>query len=215
MRRQPTGDGFSPLAALRSLVEAGLKRIGTPRIKSKIWDKEFSSGKWDYLRSSNSSRAEAGGALVGILNELVSSGCILDLGCGFGQISLQVSPAYEKYTGVDVSSKAINWLNQHVSDDGIRERIELHVDTIENYIPRQLYDVILFNESIYYVNPREIGRELRRYCEYLTDTGHIVVTLHSKFKYDSVIKLIRRQFLETLYMTEDSNSRAIVVFRAK
>lgn len=91
---------------------------------------------------------------------------VLDLGCGAGLLSDYLSIG--RYTGVDIAENAICEAAMHRKGSFI-------CASAESYVPDSAYDVIVFNESLYYLpNPKSV---LWRYQTYLSDQGYFIVSL--------------------------------------
>src|SRR5271154_1530245 len=75
---------------------------GPSGLKKRLWDKEFSSTKWDFIDNT------AGDCVYPHLEKYAQNGSILDLGCGPGNTANELaSEAYRSYIGVDISEAAL------------------------------------------------------------------------------------------------------------
>jgi len=105
------GQTMNPIHAL-------CKRYGPPFLKRKIWDREFSSGKWG-----TGDLADCHSAIIPVLEKYARGGNILDLGCGWGKTGLVLDPStYSEYLGVDISDVAVDRGNELCSLHGRGER---------------------------------------------------------------------------------------------
>lgn len=92
---------------------------------------------------------------------------VLDLGCGSGLLSDYLPVG--RYTGVDVAENAVR-------EAACQHKGSFVCAAAEVYVPDAAFDVIVFNESLYYLPaPQEV---LRRYRAYLTERGRLVVSLY-------------------------------------
>jgi 2-polyprenyl-3-methyl-5-hydroxy-6-metoxy-1,4-benzoquinol methylase len=141
----------------------------SPKSKS-AWDRQYDRGDWDYIgRLQESSRYSA---IVGYVSLLKGEGSILDVGCGEGILYERMRHLEAVYTGLDISEIAISRLRARHSD---RAATFLAVDA-DLYDPATLFDLIVFNESLYYLNhPLEA---LQRYAAALKPNGFIVVSTY-------------------------------------
>lgn len=96
---------------------------------------------------------------------------ILDLGCGTGYLE-KFLPNCKKYVGVDISKRAIK----------IAKKNKKNIDSvficnrIEDYIPKCCFDVIIFNESLYYI--KEQYETVNKFFKYLNPSGKIIISIY-------------------------------------
>jgi 2-polyprenyl-3-methyl-5-hydroxy-6-metoxy-1,4-benzoquinol methylase len=147
---------------------AGLRGRGLPERRS-LWEEQYRSGVWDYLDSASELAHYM--VIVGYVQHFCANPAILDVGCGHGRLLELLQPyPLHNYLGVDFSAEAIHRA-QSLASEGVRfERVDF-----EKYVPPDRYDVIVFNESIYYSpRPEEV---LRRYMSALTLDGVMIVSM--------------------------------------
>jgi len=175
------------LERLHWLVNGTLKRLGLRSLKEWAWNREFSSGRWDYLAENLGGRNDLRASIL----EYLRRGDILDLGCGQGATFRQLQGMYSSYTGVDLSSIAIEAARSLADELKIPTgSIEFIISDIETYVPARQYRVILFNESIYYLSPNKIPRTIRRYSRWLQHSGAILIKIHDTKKHRRTIESI-------------------------
>jgi SAM-dependent methyltransferase len=153
-------------------VVAFLKSYGPTDLKRVLWEKEFTSTKWDFIDNTE------GDCVYPNLEKYCTRGSILDLGCGPGNTANELaSTAYSKYVGVDISEAALEKGRKRTIAEGrIDKNFFVQGDFIR-YEPDQKFDVILFRESIYHVPMREIKPTLDHYASYLNSDGVFIVRL--------------------------------------
>src|SRR5215468_10818732 len=96
-----------------NLVRGFLLTYGPSTIKRQIWDREYASNKWSFAENS------ADDYVYGYLEKYARKGSILDLGCGSGNTSNELSEsAYRSYTGVDISKEALTKARQRSESNG-------------------------------------------------------------------------------------------------
>ncbi len=191
---------------------AALKRAGGAGVKRRIWDREFSSGKWNYLDSS-SGLVHARDVILDPVDRYLSDGNILDLGCGVGSTGLEIANNYRMYTGVDISAVAVRQAESIVQTHPQRSaRNKFVASDIRSFEPRESYTVILFRESIYYVPFPKIRTMLSRYSTALAENGVFIVRLHDKLKYKHIIEFIEGNFLVKENLAPEDGKTAILVF---
>ena len=75
---------------------------GPSGIKKRLWDKEFSGTKWDFIDNT------VGDCVYPYLEKYARNGNILDLGCGPGNTANELAASvYQSYIGVDISEAAL------------------------------------------------------------------------------------------------------------
>ncbi|MGZ3429776.1 MAG: class I SAM-dependent methyltransferase, partial [Polyangia bacterium] len=151
------------------------------------WEREYGDGKWQKLDST----AQLGhyALIAGYVSHLFPEApSIVDIGCGHGRLHqlLRRSP-FASYVGLDLSSTAIE---QAAASACAKSRFEVADFTTWN--PGRAYDVIIFNESIYYA-PDPIA-QLVRYGAQLTDGGVMVLSMVQSSMNAGIARRIRRRF---------------------
>jgi predicted TPR repeat methyltransferase len=146
------------------------------------------------------------------------NGSILDLGCGSGNTGNEIdAEKYCEYTGVDISSIAINKATIRSELNHRGEKNRYFQAELSSYTPQQKYDVILFRESIYYIRRSRIKEMLDRYLGYLKEEGVFIVSFFTtcNTKYRKIVDLIVSNY-EIVEKNAPYGADAIViVFRQK
>ena len=147
----------------------GIRRAAQ-RDEPTTWDAEYSAGRWDYLGDPEEEPRYA--ILATLIAHDGERRSILDLGCGTGILHRHVAAgAIERYTGVDVSAEAVARAAEEAT-----EGAEFLAADIRTWQPDGDYDVIVFNEVLYYLRePRDV---LRRYAGHLTHGGTLLVSMY-------------------------------------
>lgn len=130
-------------------------------------EKRYATGRWDYQREVAESHRYS--LIIGCCDYFKSPDRrVLDVGCGDG--ILQQRLAYKEYVGVDMNAEAIARASQR--EDG---RTHFHCKPAGEFVPEGPFDVIVFNESLYYIgNPLGV---LAHYRKFLADDGVIVICM--------------------------------------
>jgi 2-polyprenyl-3-methyl-5-hydroxy-6-metoxy-1,4-benzoquinol methylase len=147
---------------------SGIRGRGSPKPRSK-WEEQYRSGYWSYLDSA----AEIAHymVIVGYVQQFSPNPAVLDVGCGHGRLFRLLDPyPYRSYLGIDHSGECIQQAQALSKVNARFERADF-----EEFVPADRYDVIIFNESIYYAaHPTKL---LRRYARALTSDGVMIVSM--------------------------------------
>jgi len=138
-------------------------------VDATCWDSEHSAGKWDYL----SSIAEEGHHLIiaSYMHRLKPNSRVLDVGCGQGVLNTILRRfGYANYIGIDISETAIAFAARH--GDAITA---FHAVAGERFDTNERFDVIIFNESLYYfAHPL---KTMEAYSCFLAEDGIFIVSM--------------------------------------
>ncbi len=153
-------------------VRGALLSYGPTKIKKLFWDKEFSSGKWNFIDNT------AGDCVYGHLEKYAQNGSILDLGCGPGNTASELAEtAYQSYVGVDISEAALAKARRRTEENGRTGKNRFEQSDFLSYAPAQRFDVILFREAMYHIPVGKIRPILDKYSQHLTDRGVFIVRM--------------------------------------
>jgi 2-polyprenyl-6-hydroxyphenyl methylase/3-demethylubiquinone-9 3-methyltransferase len=153
-------------------------RHAPSNIKRLFWDREFSSGKWNFIDDT------AGDCVYPYLEKYVASGSILDLGCGPGNTANEVATTtYRVYVGVDISEVALKKARKRTQQNGRADKNQFVCADILTYVPNRQFEVILLRDSIYHVSVGQVKAMFDRYSQYLTDVGVFIVKLIIQDRY--------------------------------
>ena len=142
----------------------------SPKAKSK-WDAEYSDGRWAYMGQQH--ELARYWTLIGYMHSLGCDREYLDVGCGEGLLFQRFKPLnYQRFVGIDISDVAIERLCRHND-----HRTSFLAADGDVYEPSGYFDVIIFNESLYYL--REPVRSLERYAQSLKPEGCIIVSTYT------------------------------------
>jgi 2-polyprenyl-3-methyl-5-hydroxy-6-metoxy-1,4-benzoquinol methylase len=147
----------------------GLIGYRPQRVSSKTWDQEYRNGQWEYL-----GRMDSLAGLTSILGycQYLNPGSILDVGCGEGLLAkkLKVLP-YTSYVGIDLSCEAIASATARQGD----ARSRFAVAEAEGFQSDARFDVIVFNQSLYYLC--DPAGTMAHYRTLLAPKGRIIVSM--------------------------------------
>jgi SAM-dependent methyltransferase len=166
-----------------TFVQGFLTSYGPSSIKKKLWDRDFSSGKWDFIDDT------AGDCVYPFLEKYANHGNILDLGCGPGNTANELtSDAYKTYIGVDISAAALEKAVRRTKENGRADKNSFVVSDFLGYAPTQDFDIILFRESLYHVPYGQVKPILDKYSKHLKTGGVFIVRLYAGDERPGVIK---------------------------
>ena len=120
---------------------------------------------------------------------------VLDLGCAGGTLAQCLGPEYDTYCGVDISDVAIANAAELLDGPGGNPAIthQLEVSTVQDFQPSRQYDVIIFNEVMYYLPLTQIAEAVRRYSRHLTTDGVILVSLKDNPQCRCVLTILQQE----------------------
>lgn len=131
------------------------------------WEQQYSNGDWDYLKSEQISRY---GVLCSYMKHIGRPISLLDVGCGEGLILRFCDRDWLlNYTGLDISQTALDRIKTRLPTD------RLICSPLEEFSTDQKFDVILFNEVLYYTNDPE--RHLVKFHNYLKPGGFFLISM--------------------------------------
>lgn len=145
---------------------------GRPRSREE-WNADYSRGRWDYLEGLEERSRQM--IVLGYVLGRAPRPRVLDVGCGTGGIlgTASLFPI-ACYHGVDASDVAVGRARERFAST-CRFPVTFEVADFESFECDDLYDVIVFNESISYADdPVSV---LARFQRALTPEGVFVVSL--------------------------------------
>lgn len=175
------------MSLIKKIIKKIKKSEGDDIFKSKeLWDNQFRDGKWNYLGS----QSQMGHYLtiIGCIAGLKKKPNILDAGCGQGILLKYLDPInFNEYLGIDFSSEAIKQAKDYENN-----QINFSVSKIETWKSDKIFDIIIFNESIYYLeNPIET---LLEYDNYLSEGGFFIISIYSYKNNYKIWKELKNNF---------------------
>lgn len=131
------------------------------------WEQQYSQGDWDYLKSEQIPRY---GVLCSYMKHLGQPISLLDVGCGEGLILRFCDRDWlVNYTGLDISQTALDRIKTLLPTD------RLICSPLEEFSTDQRFDVILFNEVLYYMSDPK--SHLKKFRNYLKPGGKILISM--------------------------------------
>jgi len=133
-----------------------------------LFDSEYAAGDWDHL--TDVLERPRYGVIAAYCQHFAPGGRLLDVGCGVGLLVPHIgADANVAYVGVDVSAQAVA-----AAEAGASGRVTFHVADIAGYSPAGRFDVVIFNEVLYYLHAP--GEVFARYSRLLAPAGIMIVS---------------------------------------
>eukprot|EP01038_Epipyxis_sp_PR26KG_P013067 gene13067-17516_t len=159
---------FPSYILLSQLTTRATEKVQFYNISASKWDQEYKSGQWHYLQTIPIERAR--NSIISVLcDAYASNGSVLDVGSGEGVFSDFLGRQQKRrYMGIDISAKAIAIGKEK------RPRLKFLVTTAEDFNTTRKFDIIVFNEVLYYTNHNFI---MNKYKEFLSPNGLIIISV--------------------------------------
>lgn len=159
------------------------------------WNYQYERGSWDGLEKLDElPRFSIIAGLVQFLKP--NNPSILEIGCGEGVLAQRIGRNYySSYIGTDVADTAIQRANDRFGDDKtVFEAVDMN-----DYQTDQTFDVIIFNESLYYLRPMA-EKLVEQYVPMLKPGGILIISLNTGPHADGKAKW---EIIDTLFDTVD------------
>jgi len=179
--------------------------------RSRDWDAEYRSGFWNRLE--NACELVRYSAIAGYYTYNWPGGSVLDVGCGSGVLYRRLRLAGpSKYVGIDISESAIAQARMLTNDSCA----EFHCVGAEAFTSQVGFDVIVFNEVLYYF-PKPINI-IERLMGGVKPGGGCIVSMFRKASNDRIWRDLERalRIEDTVRLTnQDGVTWDIKVFRRR
>lgn len=132
-------------------------------VSKETWERQYQRKDWDFLR--DICELPRYSLIAGYIRFFKPAGLILDVGCGEGVLQERLRPEdYSKLIGIDISEVAIRNAQAKA-----KHHMAYICSPLENYNCREKFDVIIFNEVLYYLRAPETI--VQKYQEMLNPGG--------------------------------------------
>ncbi len=138
--------------------------------RERRWNTQYAAGVWDRLGDLDEMAHYA--VIAGYVAALKRGGAMLDIGCGDGVLLAQLRGVYGAYLGVDFAEPIARAQSRHAATPAV----QFAVSDINEFTTHDQFDVLVFNESLYYLH--EPLRGAQRYAQLLAPDGVLVISMH-------------------------------------
>jgi cyclopropane fatty-acyl-phospholipid synthase-like methyltransferase len=151
--------------------------------KQLSWDKQFEAGVWcNGQRSLHTIRK---------VKELCNGGYLVEFGAGEGTLPLALPEySFSHYIGYDISSVAVRRARDRASEGGLIH-CQFEQCDMAQWTGTSGVSLVVIEECLYYLTPREAEAFLRRCCQALLPGGSILVIVHSAAKHFRILQTCR------------------------
>lgn len=158
------------------------------RVSPDVWNRQYSEGQWSKLTAPEEREHydEVVSKALSLGNRRIN---ILDLGCGDGALFgyfINNDGGDFYYRGVDLSQEAISMAKNKYKS------VDFEVSDIEAYTSTLSYDVIILNESLYYL--RRPLKEMKNLEKLLTSSGRFIISMCDYAGHDSIWSLLEENY---------------------
>lgn len=161
---------------MRRLLRSLIYRTPIHRLFNRVphtkefWNTQLSGTLSPYLEKTVSIETRNALTLT-LIRQFLDAESILDLGCGTGSLSREPTERPVRYFGVDISDYAIDKAR------GLSPLTDFDISPLEVFTPSATFDAMVFNEILYYFSPDEVVKQVKRYLNYLSANGGIIVSM--------------------------------------
>jgi SAM-dependent methyltransferase len=190
------------LSQLVSSWEKHLKKGDIP-VSKETWESQYRTEGWKFLEHLNECSRYS--IIIGYITKLKPCGAIIDVGCGEGVLFKRFKPyGYSKYLGIEISQEALSKLTQYQDNNTIFIKADA-----ETYEPAEDFDVIVFNEILYYFN--DPIKAVNEYMPALKDDGIFIVSSYAaSLRAISILKKLKTIYplLDETRITHRASSKS-------
>jgi SAM-dependent methyltransferase len=149
------------------------------------WNAQYAAGRWTAFDRLDELAHYS--VLAGYALHLKPGGALLDVGCGDGVLRDRLHPAaFSRYVGLDFEEAVAR--ARHRADD----KTDFVVGDMHEFTPQTPFDIIVFNESLYYV--ADPIAELGRYSRWLAPAGLFLISTHLKANTEALWERIGKTY---------------------
>ena len=126
----------------------------------------------------------------------IASPTVLDVGCSGGTLPLTLA-SFKDYLGTDVSSHAIDVAEADtaLAKDLESGRVRFKVTDLRSFNPEgATWDVMVFNEVLYYLKCDQAVEQVQRYANSLSVGGIICISMKNDGKSRAIFSMLLKKF---------------------
>lgn len=159
------------------------------------WDAEYDVGGWAHLAGAQ--EAARNQVIASLQARLRPGAAILDIGCGEGVLARSLLEGrYRSYLGIDLSSVAVARAAAQAT-----QAMRFEVAEGASFDTTERFDVIVFNESLYYFD--QPVEAVERYATFLAPDGVLLISMALCGMRDGLRKLAIWRALKARFRTMD------------
>jgi 2-polyprenyl-3-methyl-5-hydroxy-6-metoxy-1,4-benzoquinol methylase len=173
------------------------------KLERKQLDRGAAAAHWDNLMSRTNAATYLGGTInvdscnamtaMMIKHRAPSKPSVLDIGCAGGTL-LSALTSYQEYLGIDVSAFAVELAARDFARHVATGCVSFTASDLRDYQPQRAWDVIIFNEVLYYLSVADAVAEFGRYAEFLTPDGIACVSMKDDAKSRAIMSFLARRY---------------------
>jgi len=210
----------TPVGSLSRWVKHKIGRSPWHR-NEEYWDSELAGSLASYLEGID---VDNRNAIVRILIHRFApeTRSVLDLGCASGALLKSLSlDDIHLYVGVDISNYAIEQAttNYNSSDKQIPSA-NFYASDLCKFHPEPifLFDMIVFNEVLFYLKVEEAVEQVERYAKFLSPKGMLCISMKKDPKSRAIYRRISKKFKWVhgmLYQEQPDGAKCHISINAK
>lgn len=115
--------------------------------------------------------------IPGVADKLNAAGALLEVGCGTGNLQIQIAKAFPnaRCTGVDIDPTGLAAARQAVLDAGLADRVRIVAGDVGAAVPREAFDVVIMVEVLHEIAPEIRPAVVRGSAGALRPGGWLVI----------------------------------------
>jgi len=130
----------------------------------------FKFKEFSIIQEKSAMKVGTDGVLLGCWVSCENANTILDIGCGTGLITLMLGQRNldSNITGIEIDKTASQEAQLNISNSNWEERIEIKHTSLQQFIPRLKFDLIVSNPPFFSQNKSQQSRDIARHTNTLS-----------------------------------------------